>query len=92
MHLRRPDPREDFGLESLAIPTICILCEILSNCYIIWFLLIDLPYRCSRLAAQTGGSRTCGMETGSYVIAIASAILILVGIFYLASWYFPQDE
>jgi len=92
MSLSRPDPRTDFGLESMTIPTICVLCEVLSNCFIIWFLLIELPFRCSRLAAQSGGSQTCGMEIGSYVIAIVSAILILAGVYYLASWYFPQEE
>jgi len=91
MSLSRPDPRTDFGLESMTIPTICVLCEILANGFIIWFLLIDLPSRCSRLAAMTGGSQSCGMEIGSYVIATISAILFLAGVYYLASWHFPQQ-
>jgi hypothetical protein len=91
MSLRTPDPQKDFGLKSMTIPTIAVVCEILANGYIIWFLLIDLPLRCARLAASTAGHQTCGMETGSYVIALVSAIMILTGVYYLASWYFPQQ-
>lgn len=92
MSLRRPDPRTDFGLQTMTIPTICVLCEVFANCYIVWFLLIDLPFRCARLAAMTGGSRTCGLEIGSYVVTTISAIMILVGVYYLAAWHFPQQE
>jgi hypothetical protein len=92
MSSRALDPKENYGLESMTIPTIAVIGEILANCYIIWFLLIDFPSRCARLAAETGGQQSCGMETGSYVIASVSAIMILVGVYYLASWYFPQHE
>jgi hypothetical protein len=92
MSLRTPDPEKDFGLRSMTIPTLSVLCEILANGYIIWFLLIDFPSRCASLAARTGGQQTCGMEIGGYVIASVSAVMILVGIYYLASWYFPHQE
>jgi hypothetical protein len=85
-----PDPLRDFGLKTMTIPTICVICEILANCYIIWFLLVDFPMRCNRLAAETAGQQTCGMETGAYLIAVVSAIMILGGVYYLAKWYFPQ--
>ena len=92
MSLRAPDPRKDFGLQSMTIPTIAVVGEILANCYIIWFLLIDFPLRCARIAIETAGKQTCGMETGGYIIASVSAVMILVGVYYLATWYFPHQE
>jgi hypothetical protein len=86
------DPQENYGLESLTIPTMAVIGEILANCYIIWFLLIDFPLRCTRLAAETAGRQTCGMETGAYVIATISAVMILGGFYYLGKWYIPQQE
>lgn len=91
MRLRAPDPQRDFGLQTMTIPTICVICEILANCYIIWFLLIDFPMRCARLAAETGGKQTCGMESGAYVIAAVSAVMILGGVYYLGKWHIPQN-
>ncbi len=87
-----PDPKKDFGLESMTIPTIAVIGQILANCYIIWFLLIDIPSRCARLAAETAGQQTCGLEAGSYVIASISGIMILAGVFFLAKWYVPQQQ
>jgi len=92
MKYRAPDPQRDFGLQSMTIPTLCVICEILANCYIIWFLMIDFPTRCTRLAAETAGKQTCGMETGAYIIALVSAVMILGGFYYLAKWYIPQHE
>ncbi|NMB79796.1 MAG: hypothetical protein GYA23_11965 [Methanomicrobiales archaeon] len=85
-----PADAEALQLESMTIPSLAIVCEILANAFIIWFLLIDFPMKCSRLAAETGGKQTCGMETGAYIIAFISAILILAGVYYLAKWNFPQ--
>jgi len=87
-----PDTRKNLGLQSMMIPTIALIGEILANTYIIWFLLIDFPSRCARLAIETNGQQTCGMEIGSYVIASISALMILGGVYYLAKWSFPQDE
>lgn len=86
------DPQEKFGLQSMTIPTIAVIGEILANTYIIWFLLIDFPSRCARLALETNGQQTCGMEIGAYVIASISALMILGGVYYLAKWSFPQEE
>jgi len=86
------DPQENYGLRSMRIPTIAMIGEILANCYIIWFLLIDFPLRCAHPAADTAGTQTCGMEAGGYAIALISAIMILIGVYYLANWYFPQQE
>jgi hypothetical protein len=87
-----PDPQQNYGLRSMMIPTIAVIGEILANSYIIWFLLIDFPSRCTRLAAETGGRQICGLEVGAYVISSVSAIMILAGVYYLAKWNFPQEE
>ncbi|NLD57825.1 MAG: hypothetical protein GX651_06805 [Methanomicrobiales archaeon] len=71
----------------LALPTIGIIAEILANCAIIWYLLIEIPAGCARLAAETAGRQTCGLEPGAYGVAAISIILILAGIWYLAKWY-----
>jgi hypothetical protein len=92
MSTRVLDPQENYGLTSMRIPTIAVIGEILANSYIIWFLLIDFPSRCNRLAAETAGRQTCGMENGVYVIAAISAVMILGGVYYLAKWNFPQGE
>jgi hypothetical protein len=92
MSTRALDPQENYGLTTMTIPTIAVIGEILANSYIIWFLLVDFPTRCTRLAAETAGQQTCGMETGAYVIAAISAVMILGGVCYLAKWIFPQDE
>jgi hypothetical protein len=76
----------------MMIPTIAVIGEILANCYIIWFLLIDYPTKCARLAQQTAGAQTCGMEGGALIIATISAIMILGGVFFLAKWSFPQES
>ena len=87
-----PEELENIGFRSMLVPTIAIIGEILVNSYIIWFLLISIPSGCARLAAESSGSQTCGIETGAYIIAGISAILILVGVFYLAKWNFPQEK
>ena len=92
MSTRVLDPQENYGLQSMKIPTIAVIGNILANSYIIWFLLIDFPSRCIRLAGETGGRQTCWMEAGGYVIVFVSALLILAGVYYLAKWNFPQDE
>jgi len=72
-----PPDSENLGLQSMTIPTLAVIGEILANCYIIWFLLIDFPMNCARLAAETAGRQTCSMEIGGYVIAAISAMMIL---------------
>jgi hypothetical protein len=87
-----PADPEVMVLSSMTIPTIALIVEILANCYIIWFLLIDFPLKCTRLASETAGRQTCGMEAGVYAIASVSALLILGGVYYLAKWNFPQEQ
>ena len=45
------------GFQSMLIPTIAIIGEILVNSYIIWFLLISIPSGCARLAAESSDNR-----------------------------------
>ncbi len=91
MSTRTLDPQANFGLQSMTIPTIAVIGVILANCYIIWFLLIDFPSRCARIAAETAGRQTCGMEAGAYVVATISAVMILGGVYFLAKWNFMQE-
>lgn len=74
---------EKSRFQSKIIPTIIVIGEIIVNSYIIWYLLISIPADCARLAIATSGQQTCGIETGAYVIAGISALLILLGIYYL---------
>jgi len=87
-----PASPDVMGLGSMLVPTLAVIGEILANCYIIWFLLIDYPSRCAQLAAAAAGKASCSLEIGGYVIASVSAILILVGIYYLAKWNYPAEE
>lgn len=92
MRIRVSDPQKDYGLKSMTIPTIAVICQILANSFIIWFILIDYPMKCTRLAAETAGRQTCGLEAGAYLIATISAAMILGGFYYLAKWYVPQNS
>ena len=85
-----PPDSENPGLKPMTIPTLAVIGEILANCAIIWYLLIEIPAGCARLAAETAGRQTCGLETGAYGVAAISALLILAGIWYLAKWYLPR--
>jgi hypothetical protein len=92
MSIGSPVNPEVLGLKSMTIPTIAVIGEILANGYIIWFLLIDYPMKCARLAAETTERQTCGLEAGAYIIAAVSAIMILGGVYFLARWSFPYDS
>jgi hypothetical protein len=72
---------------SRLVPTIAIIGEICANVFIIWYLLINIPDGCARLAAETAGMQSCGIGIGAYVIAAISTVLILAGLYYLAKWY-----
>jgi hypothetical protein len=56
--------QENIGFQSMMIPTIAVISEILTNCYIIWFSLINYPAKCTRLGAETAGRHTCGLKAG----------------------------
>lgn len=92
MNTPAPDIQENPGLRSMMIPAIAVIGEILVNCTIIWFLLIDFPAKCTLLAAETAGRQTCGLEAGAYIIAAISAVMILGGIYFIAKWNLPKRE
>jgi hypothetical protein len=87
-----PESLQAAGVGSMLVPTLAVIGEILANSYIIWFLLVDYPSKCARLAAETAGGQSCGLEIGGYVIASVSAILILVGLYFLAKWNIHVEE
>jgi hypothetical protein len=74
------------------IPFIAVIGEIFVKCYIIRFLLINVPSRYTQLGTETGGRQTRGLETGNYGIASISVVMILVGVDYHATVDFPQEE
>lgn len=80
-------PETSAAAGSRLVPTIAIIGEICANVFIIWYLLFDIPEGCARLAAETAGMQSCGIEIGAYVIAAISTVLILAGLYYLAKWY-----
>jgi hypothetical protein len=80
------------GFSSTTIPTIAVAGEIIINSYLIWYLLAAIPSDCARLSAETNGQQMCCIEAGAYIIAAISAILILVGVYYLGKWHFPRHK
>jgi hypothetical protein len=83
---------EKSRFQSKIIPTIIVIAEIIVNVYIIWYLLISIPADCARLAVATSGHQTCGIETGAYIIAGISALLILLGIYYLVKGNLHREQ
>ena len=92
MNTRAPDIQENPGLGSMMIPTIAVIGEILVNCSIIWFLLIDFPAKCALLAAETAGRQTCDLEAGAYVVATISVVMILGGHLFPREVEFPEER
>jgi hypothetical protein len=81
-----PDEMNSPRFSSPLLPTIGAIVLILVNAWVVWFLLYSIPSGCTRLAAETGGRQTCGLEFGAYVIAAISALLILAGVYYILKW------
>jgi hypothetical protein len=77
---------------SRLVPTIAIIGEICANVFIIWYLLVDIPEGCARLAAETAGMQSCGIEADAWIVAAISTVLILAGLYYLAKWYVPKKN
>ena len=80
-------PKTSPSTGSRLVPTIAIIGEICANVFIVWYLLVNIPKGCVRLAAETAGMQSCGIEPGAWIIAAISTVLILAGLYYLAKWY-----
>lgn len=56
----------------------------------IWYLLFHYPAECARMALQSGGSMTCGLEAGAYVVAGICLLLIVLFAIMLTRWAFKE--
>jgi hypothetical protein len=74
------------------IPFIAVIGEIFVKCYILRFLLINVPSRYTQLNTEIGGRQTRMLETGSFGIVSIRVVKILVGVDYHATGDFPQEE
>jgi len=86
MYPNTPDGVTPCGLPRPLLPTIGALVVIVVNALIIWFFLVGIPSDCARLAAETAGRQTCGVEPVAYVIVGISVILIIVCVGCILKW------
>jgi hypothetical protein len=63
---------------SLLLVMIIVACAVM-----IGYLLLYIPYECRNLAITSGGTTTCGLEPGAYVIAGISGIIAIAAAFML---------
>lgn len=63
--------------------TLCLISEILTNSYIVWYFLFGMPASCVRLAEITCGRETCEAGSGTPFIVLISAVLIIARFFIL---------
>jgi hypothetical protein len=53
-----------------------ILVLIIAACAVMFcYLMFYLPYECQNLAVRSGGTASCGLNTGAYVIAVMDCIV-----------------
>jgi hypothetical protein len=53
-----------------------VFVAIIAACAVmIGYLMLYVPYECQNLAIASGGTSTCGLEPGAYVIAAISGIV-----------------
>jgi hypothetical protein len=63
---------------SLVLVLIIVACAVM-----IGYLLVYIPSECRKLAMSSGGSATCGLEPGAYIIAAILGIIAIVAAFML---------
>jgi hypothetical protein len=56
------------------------------NAYIIYFLLVAIPADCARLMKESGGTMSCGIEPGAYVISAVCLVILLVAAILFVKW------
>jgi hypothetical protein len=71
--------------------TVAIIIEILVNIAIIWYLLWFIPHNCALFAAESAGRSGCALQTGAWVVAGISALLVLAGIILLFWWHTKKE-
>jgi len=74
------------------LPTIGALVVIVANALIVWFFLVGIPSDCARLAAETAGWQTCGVEPVAYVIVGISVILIIACVGCILKWNMHRTQ
>jgi hypothetical protein len=53
-----------------------ILVLIIAACAVMFcYLMLYIPHECQNLASRSGGTATCGLNTGAYVIAVTDCIV-----------------
>jgi uncharacterized membrane protein len=60
------------------------------NISILWYLLITFPFECSRIAAESQGQVTCGLNAGAYLIAGVSLVILLLLVILFMKWSFES--
>lgn len=60
---------------------------ILINLIIFLYLIVYWPYACSRLAVETAGRTTCGLQPGAYIVGAVNACIIFICLVLLFRWH-----
>jgi len=92
MYPNTPDGVTPCGSPRSRLPTIGALVVIVVNALIIWFFLVGIPSDCARLAAETYGRQTCGVEPVAYVIMGISVILIIACVGCILKWNMHRTQ
>ncbi|MFA5414376.1 MAG: hypothetical protein WC295_02680 [Methanoregula sp.] len=92
MHPNTPDAATPRGSPRSLLPTIGALFVIVVNALIVWFFLVGIPSDCARLAAETDGRQTCGVEPVAYVIVGISVILIIACVGGILKWNMHRTQ
>jgi hypothetical protein len=61
-----------------------ILVLVIAACIVMFcYLMVYLPYECRNLAVRSGGTASCGLNTGAYAIAAMDCIIAAAAAFML---------
>ena len=74
------------GNDWLVPASLALTAVIAVNIYIVWYLLVAIPSGCGDLAARSGGSETCGIEPGAYIVSGISVAIIAVAMYAFITW------
>ena len=65
---------------------------LLINLLIFWYLLVFWPGECERLSAATGGTQTCSLQPGAYIVGGINVLIIAGCIIFIFRWSRKKDE